>query len=51
MGSTILFIGVFVIIENLAAQNKMKALRDQVRTLITLTSLFGIAWWITGNAW
>ena len=51
MGSTILFIGVFLIIENLAAQYKMKAVRDQTRTLILLTSLFGVAWWITGNNW
>ena len=49
--TTILFIGLLVVLENFAARTKAVALRDQLRTLITLASLFGIAWWITGNNW
>jgi len=50
-GSTILFLGLLWVFENLAATMNLIALRDQLRTLILLTSCFGIAWMIAGNAW
>ena len=51
MATTILFIGIFLILENLAATYKFVGIRDQLRTIILLTSLFGFTWWITGNNW
>ncbi len=51
MATTILLIGFFLIMENIAAENKARGLRDQMRTLILLASLFAVAWWITGNSW
>jgi len=50
-GSTILFLGLLWVLENLAATMNLIALRDQLRTLLLLTSCFGIAWMIAGNAW
>jgi hypothetical protein len=50
-GATFLFFGVLWILENRAAVNKQFALRDQLRTLLLLTTLFGIAWMIAGNTW
>uniref|UniRef100_A0A6T8BZW8 Uncharacterized protein n=1 Tax=Cryptomonas curvata TaxID=233186 RepID=A0A6T8BZW8_9CRYP len=51
MAAAILVIGFFLIIENIAADYKARGLRDQMRTLILLTSIFSVAWWITGNSW
>ena len=51
MAAAILFIGFFLIVENIAADYKARGLRDQMRTLILLTSLFAVAWWIIGNSW
>ena len=50
-GATFLLFGVLWILENRAAVNKAFALRDQLRTMLLLTTLFGIAWMIAGNIW
>mmetsp|Transcript_29746 Transcript_29746/g.78495 ORF Transcript_29746/g.78495 Transcript_29746/m.78495 type:complete len:593 (-) Transcript_29746:262-2040(-) len=50
-GSTIIFIGFLWILENLAASMGARAFRDQVRTLILLSGLFGFCWLIQGNIW
>jgi hypothetical protein len=51
MGCGILVLGIFLLFENCAAENKSRAARDQIRTLILLLTLFGISWWFAGNAW
>ncbi len=51
MGTGILVLGIFLLFENCAAENKSRAARDQMRSLILLLSLFGISWWFSGNAW
>jgi len=50
-GATFLLFGLLWVLENRAAVNKAFALRDQLRTLLLLTALFGIAWMIAGNVW
>jgi len=50
-GATFLLFGFLWVLENRAAVNKAFALRDQLRTLLLLTTLFGIAWMIAGNVW
>jgi hypothetical protein len=50
-GATIFFLGLLWLLENRAAMMNAIALRDQLRTMILVTALFGIAWMIAGNVW
>ena len=50
-GATILLLGVLWVLENRAAIMNAIALRDQLRTMLFVTSLFGFAWMVAGNLW
>ena len=50
-GATILLLGLLWLLENRAAMINAIALRDQLRTMLLVTALFGVAWMIAGNVW
>lgn len=51
MGSAFFFVGLLWFLEALAATMRAYALRDRIRTLLLLSTLFFFAWLIAGNVW